>query len=405
MTTRVVVLGAGFGGLELATIVSGHAAAAASSAGGSSAAVSSGASSGPSFADVEVTLIDQAEGFVFGFSKLDVMFGRAAPDQVLHRYADLVNPGVRFVNASITAIDPAAKRVETSAGPFEADILVVALGADLDPAATPGLLEGGHEFYTVAGAFAAADALAAFEGGRVVVAVTSTPFKCPPAPSETALLAHEFLTSRGLPCDITLVMPLGKPIPPSPDASSAVLKAFAERGINWIPERLVRSLDPARKVAVLSDGSELPYDLFLGVPAHRVPSVVAESGLAVDGWIPVDPLTLETSFPGVYAVGDVTSVGTPKAGVFAEGQAAVVAARILAALRDEPGATEYDGRGVCYLEFGHDEVAKVDVRFVSGRPPVGALIGPSPALAADKQAFGQDRIQRWFGRPWSLPES
>ncbi|MCO8274930.1 FAD-dependent oxidoreductase [Actinoplanes sp. TRM 88003] len=175
MTTRVVVLGAGFGGLELATTVGGSA------------------------ADVEVTLIDQAEGFVFGFSKLDVMFGRSAPAQVLHRYADMVNPGVRFVNAEVTAIDPQARRVRTSAGPFEADILVVALGADLDPAATPGLLEGGHEFYTVAGAFAAADALAAFEGGRVVVAVTSTPFKCPPAPSETALLTHEFLTARGRP--------------------------------------------------------------------------------------------------------------------------------------------------------------------------------------------------------------
>lgn len=377
MTTRVVVLGAGFGGLELATTV------AASSE------------------DVEVTLIDQAEGFVFGFSKLDVMFGRATPEQVLHRYADLVNPGVRFVSAEITAIDPDARRVGTSAGRFYADVLVVALGADLDPSATPGLLEGGNEFYTVPGAFAAADALKAFPGGRVIVAVTSTPFKCPPAPSETALLTHEYLTSRGLPADITLVMPLGTPIPPSPDASAAVLAAFAERGIKWIPERLVRSLDPARKVARLSDDSELDYDLFLGVPQHRAPRVVASSGMAVDGWIPVDPLTLETAHPHVYAVGDVTSVGTPKAGVFAEGQAAVVAARILASLRGSADRAQYDGRGVCYLEFGGDQVAKVDVKFVAGRRPVGALIGPSADLAADKTAFGRDRIRRWFGHDWS----
>jgi len=374
----VVVLGAGFGGLELATVVAGRCGA-----------------------GVELTLIDQAEGFVFGFSKLDVMFGRLAPAQALHRYADMVNPGVRFVRATITAIDPAARRVETDAGAFEADILVVALGADLLPSATPGLLDGGHEFYTVPGAFAARDALRDFGGGKVIVAVTSTPFKCPPAPSETALLVHEFLTERGLDAEVALVMPLGTPIPPAPDASAAVLAAFAERGIQWHPERLVRELDPERRVALLSDGGELPYDLFLGVPVHRAPAVVADSGLTVDGWIPVDPRTLETAFPGVYAVGDVTSIGTPKAGVFAEGQAAVAAARIVATVQGETPGAQYDGRGVCYLEFGADQVAKVEVTFLPGRPPIGGLEGPSPDLAADKTAFGRARIQRWFGRDWT----
>ena len=120
-------------------------------------------------------------------------------------------------------------------------------------------------------------------------------------------------------------MPLPRPIPPSPEASAALLTAFAERGIEWHPDTLIRSLDPDRKVAVFADGAELPYDLFLGVPVHRAPTVVEESALAVDGWIPVDPYTLETSYPGVYAVGDVTSVGTPKAGSFSERQAEVVA--------------------------------------------------------------------------------
>jgi len=214
---------------------------------------------------------------------------------------------------------------------------------------------------------------------------------------------HEFLTERGLrdSSEISLVMPLGAPIPPSPAASAAVLEAFAERDITWYPERLVRSLDPHRQVAQLSDESELPYDLFLGVPVHRVPEVVAASGLAVDGWIPVDPRTLETSFPGVYAIGDVTSVGTPKAGVFAEGQAVVAAARIVAALQNRAPGTEYDGRGICYIEFGHDQVAKVDVTFRAGHRPGGDLEGPSPDLVADKTAFGTDRIRRWFGREWA----
>ena len=378
---RVVVLGAGFGGLELTTRLSEELGD-----------------------DVDVVLIDRTDSFVFGFSKLEVMFGRATAPSVHHHYADIVKPGVRFVQANIDSIDPAAKRVETDAGSFDADILVIALGADLDPSATPGLVEGGYEFYTEKGAFALRDVIAGFEGGRVIVAVTSTPFKCPPAPSETALLMHDFLTTRGIrdESEIDLLMPLPVPIPPSPDASQALLAAFEERGIGWHPTTLVRGLDPDRRVALLGDDSEMPYDLFLGVPKHKVPPVVEASGLAVDGWIPVDPLSLRTSFPDVYAVGDVTSVGTPKAGVFAEGQALVAAERIAARVRGDAETAEYDGRGVCYLEFGHDRVAKVDVTFVSGQTPRGALEGPSEQLAADKVEFGTSRVRRWFGREWSV---
>jgi len=375
---RVLILGAGFGGLELASTL---------------AAETDGA--------VEVTLVDRTEGFVFGFSKLDVMFGRATADHVLHPYADLVHPGVRFVPATVTAIDPQARTVETTAGRFEADVLVVALGADLDPSATPGLVEHGHEFYTEAGAFGLRDVLADFPGGDVVVAVTSTPFKCPPAPSETALLVHDHLRDRGLldRSSVSLVMPLPVPIPPSPTASKALLAQFERRGIAWHPGALVRSVEPGR--AVLADGSELPFDLLLAVPVHRAPSVVVESGLTEDGWIQVDSETLQTRFEDVYAIGDVTSVGTPKAGVFAEGQAAVVAARLIARSRGEDDATTYDGNGTCYLEFGGGLVGKVDVTFLRGLAPTGALVGPNIELAADKAVFGIERVRRWFGREWT----
>lgn len=373
---RVVVLGAGFGGLELTTLLSEQ------------------------FADdLDLVLIDKADGFIFGFTKLDVMFGHSSPAEALHRYADIVKPGVKFVHTTIRAIDPLRKVVSTDDGDFAADILVVALGADLDPAATPGLVEGGHEFYTPEGAFAVREVLAEFSGGHVVVGVTSTPFKCPPAPSETALLMHDLLQDRGLLPDsqVSLVMPLPMPIPPSPDASRVLLTEFERRGIEWCPNALVRSLDPARKVAVFADGGEMPFDLFLGVPKHRAPEVVIESGLAVDGWIPVDPRTLETNFPDVYAVGDVTSVGTPKAGVFSEGQAVVVASLIAARLRGESADSSYDGRGLCYLQFGRDAVAKVDVTFQPGQAPVGGLEGPSTELLADKAEFGRSRVVRWFG--------
>jgi sulfide:quinone oxidoreductase len=131
---------------------------------------------------------------------------------------------------------------------------------------------------------------------------------------------------------------------------------------------------------------------------------VQDSGLAVDGWIPVDPQTLETTFADVYAVGDVTSVGTPKAGVFAEGQAVVAAERIAARMRGDVPSRQYDGRGICYLEFGHEQVAKVDVTFRSGQRPVGEYGGPSTAFTQDKVEFGTSRIARWFGREWPSAE-
>lgn len=376
---RILVLGAGFGGLELTTRLS------------------------DAFGDeADIVLVDKADRFVMGFSKLDVMFGRTTADAVRHSYGDVVKPGVRFVHSDIRAIDPVNRRVDTDAGRFEADVMVVALGADLDPAATPGLVQAGHEYYTPEGAFAARDVLDSFDGGRVIVGVTSTPFKCPPAPSETALMLHDFLVDRGLreASEISLVMPLASPIPPSPAASRALLAAFAERGINWCPNCVVRSLDPRRRVAVLADGDELPFDLFLGVPVHRVPTVVAESGMCVDGWIPVDPLTLQTPFPDVYAVGDVTSVGTPKAGVFSERQASVVADRLIARHHGDTTATTYDGTGICYIEFGHNRVGRVDVTFRSGERPTGTFDEPSPSLLADKAGFGTSRIRRWFGRQW-----
>src|SRR5262249_25153168 len=212
----------------------------------------------------------------------------------------------------------------------------------------------------------------------------------------------DYLTERGRrsESDISLVMPFGVPIPPSPDTSKAILAAFAERGIRFVKDNLVKSLDPDRKIAMLSDGSELPYALFLGIPVHRVPQVVIESGLASHpyDWVPVNKKTLETNVPGVYAVGDVNGVGTPKAGVFAEGSAQVVAEAIIATARGGPPPEAYKGQGACYVEFGHGQVGRVDVDFLTGPKPTGTFQPPSLALVAEKAQFGSSRIQRWFGQ-------
>jgi sulfide:quinone oxidoreductase len=376
MQTRVLILGAGFGGLELATTLS------------------------ESLGDqADVTVIDKSDSFVFGYAKLDVMFGRATPEVVRLPYSAIAKPGMRVLRETITSIDPESRRVVTDAGSHDAEILVVALGADYDMDATPGLAEGGNEFYSVAGAERLRDVLPSFSSGHAIVGVCGAPFKCPPAPSECALLLHDTLSTRGVrdACRISIVIPFGTPVPPSPDTSRALVAAFAERNIEFVPSRRVASLDPQRRVAVLDDGGEMPYDLFLGVPKHRAPDVVLASGMAVDGYIPVDSATLETRFAGVYAVGDVTTVGVPKAGVFAEGAARVVAQALIARARGDEPPRPYDGRGSCYIEFGGGRVGRVDVDFLSGPKPTGTFQEPSDAMARNKLHFGSSRRERWFG--------
>ncbi|HEY2333428.1 MAG TPA: FAD-dependent oxidoreductase [Solirubrobacterales bacterium] len=376
MAQRVVVLGAGFGGLELSTMLS------------------------EALGDeVEVTLIDKGDSFVFGFSKLDVMFGRKAPDAVKLAYGEFAKPGVRVLRETVTSIDPEARRVTTDAGSHEADVLVIALGADYDMDATPGLAEAGNEFYSVAGAERLAGIIPTFSEGHAVIGVCGAPFKCPPAPSECALLLDEQLTARGVreACRISFVIPLPAPVPPSPEASAALAAEFSKRGITLIAGRRIAALDPARSVALLDDGAELPFDLFLGVPKHRAPEVVIASGMTEDGYVPVDSATLETRFPGVYAVGDVATAGVPKAGVFAEGAARIVAQALIAKLSGGEAPGPHLGRGTCYIEFGGGRVGSVDIDFLSGPSRTGSFNEPSEALVAEKERFGSSRRARWFG--------
>ena len=183
---------------------------------------------------------------------------------------------------------------------------------------------------------------------------------------------------------------------PSPETSKALIEAFAERGINFLPSRRVTALDPQRRVVVLDGGGELPYDLFLGVPRHRAVPVVEASGLTEAGSIPVDDLTLATKFPGVYAIGDCADSNMPRAGVFAEAGARAVASAIIASIKPERTAVPCAGKGVCYIEFGADRIGRVEVDFYSAPKPFGTFQAPSPALRDEKRHFGSSRRARWF---------
>ena len=373
---HVVILGAGFGGLELASRLSDSLAG-----------------------ELRVTLIDRSDGFTFGFSKLDILFQGVDPAALRIPYSELTKPGVEFRQEQITAIDPSARHVTTDQGSYDADILVVALGAEYDIAATPGFAEGGLEYYSIPGAERMRDALPAFTGGKILIGVLGQPYKCPPAPFEGAFLLHDQLVERGVRADteIRIVAPMAAPVPVTPEVSQRFLDELEARGIEYSGKSRVVELDPASKEAVLESGDRLPYDLFVGIPIHRVPSVVVEAGLTENGWVKVDHGTLKTPFPDVYAVGDIVALPMAKAGVFAENAAGVAADHITASLRGETSERRYEGEGNCYIEFGSGRVAQVQANFLGGPSPRAEVVGPTEALTAEKATFAPTRRARWFG--------
>ena len=250
MKKHVLILGAGFGGLELATRLS------------------------ETMSDaVRVTLLDRKDSWYFGYSKLDVMLGRQSADDVRLYYSDVVKDAVEFRRETVTGIDPVARRVSTDVAAHDADYLVVAMGADYDMAATPGLQEGGHEYYTLAGAERLRDALQDFDGGRVLVSVLGQPFKCPPAPFEGAFMLHEHFKQRGMvdAVEISSVFPMQRPVPVTGEVAQMFRDGLVARGITELPEHLVTGIDPPTRTAQLANGEKLPYDLFIGIPKHRAP--------------------------------------------------------------------------------------------------------------------------------------
>jgi sulfide:quinone oxidoreductase len=379
VSKHVLILGGGFGGLELATRLSETSAD-----------------------SVRVTLIDRNDSFFFGFSKLEVMLGRESAEDIRLPYRDFEKDGVEFRQETVTAVDPAARRVTTDAGTHEADFLVVALGADYDFAATPGFEQGGHEYYSLAGAERLRDALADFRGGKVLVSVLGQPFKCPPAPFEGSFMLDEHFTQQGIrdSVEMTTTFPMGRPVPVTGEVSQMFRDGLAARNVTELAEHLVTGIDPATSTAQLASGESLPYDLFVGIPIHRAPAALADSGLVENNWVPVDQSNLRTGFPGVYALGDVCRGPrtVPKAGIFAEAAARVVAEDIAATIAGSEPPAPYEGSGVCYAEFGGGLVSKVEVNFLRGDAPAAQRNDPSLEFAAEKEQFGAVRRARWFGR-------
>lgn len=343
-----------------------------------------------------IVVVDRDADQVFAPSLLWLMVGQRRPAAISRPLVKMLRPGIEVVRSHVHGLDPVTRRVATDAGELTGDAVVIALGAELAPEAIPGYAEAANDFFTLEGAGRFASALAGFSGGRVVVAISGLPFKCPAAPYEAAFLIDADLRRRGLRDRSTIEVHTPEPAPmpvAGPVLGRAVVDLLTERGIGYFPGHPVEAYDGASHQVRFTDGSVADFDLLAAVPPHRPPAAVAGSGLTNSaGWVPVDRDTLETSAPNVFAIGDVTAITLangkllPKAGVFAHAEAQVAAARI--ASRIEGGSTgRFDGHGYCWVELGAGVAGFASGDFFADPEPAVALRRPGRTWHAGKVLF------------------
>jgi sulfide:quinone oxidoreductase len=380
MTKEILILGAGFGGLEASTSLREKL--------------------DDSF---NITLIDKSDYFIIGFTKFDVMFGRRSADEVKSYYKNIAGERINFVKDTIELIDPENKIVKTQHSEFSYDFLIIALGADLAPGAIPGFVEGGYEFYSLQGAQKLYPVINNFKSGTILISIFNKPYKCPPAPYEAALQLHDYFVDKGIRSNvqINVLIPGPTPLPIAANVSSQVEKLLEEFEIKLYKKHKVTGLEPDKKIAFVENNDPVKYDLFLGIPVHIPPKVVRESAVSNNGWIGVNKDNLETKYTNVYAVGDVTNIpvgehAVPKAGAFAETAAQVVVNDILAKINNETNQTRFDGTGTCYIEVGDGKVAELNANILGGKEPVVKLSTTEQGFRKNKELFEKDRIKKWF---------
>lgn len=354
----------------------------------------------------EITLIDRKKDFEFPPSYPWVMLGQRRPEQARHSLSSLEHKGIRVVSGEVSALYLEDRKVEAGGADFRYDHLIIALGADYAPATVPGLAEHSHHVYDLESALRLRQALAGFERGVVAVGVSRLPFKCPAAPYETALLVDHQLRGRGLAGKfrIEFFTPEAMPMPSAgADIGKRALEFLAGRGIE--PHFKARLAEVKPGEAIFEDGSVIRFDLLIATPPHTCPPVVKAAGLTDEtGWIPVDPTTMRTKQVDVYAIGDVTSVPTPagfvpllpKAGVFAHGQAEIVANNLAVEVNGRGKEKAWDGGGSCFLMTGGAQAAFVKGTWFSTPHPTVKFNPPSRTFYMQRVLFEKYWMSHWF---------
>jgi len=346
---------------------------------------------------VSITVLDKEKSFIMGFSLLRVMTGEKTEQEVKVSKEKVSQKGVKFVNTEVNEIDIQNRLVRTAQGEIAYGYLVVALGAELAPEKVPGFQSALH-MYTLEDAKKLRDVLSSFDGGLIRLVVSSTPFKCPAAPYEAAMLIDDYLRSKGLrdKSDIQIFTPEPLPMPVAgPDVGNAVVSMLNEKGIGFHNNAKVSSIDGSSKQVTFENGMKEKFDLLVAIPPHTSPKVVRESELAdaASGWIPVDPKSMQTKHERVYAIGDVAAVKLqsgmmlPKAATFAFGQAEVVANNIVSSILGTE-TKSWDGFGECFIETGSGNAAYGSGSFYASPKPMINLQAPRKELRGRKDAWG-----------------
>jgi sulfide:quinone oxidoreductase len=353
-----------------------------------------------------VVIVDREAQHVFQPSLLWVASGERSLERIQRPLAGLRRKGIEVIKGDVERIDAGARTVTVSGQTLTGDAIIVALGAEFAPDAIPGLSDAGHNLYSPSGAAALHGALQTFSGGRVIVLTAAPAYKCPAAPYEAAMLIESVLRQRGVRHGAQLDMYAAEPAPmgvAGPAVSAGVVQLLASKGIAYHPAHQVTSVDVAAKTVTFANGATAGFDLLVYVPPHRAPAAVRESGLTKEtGWIPVNRKTFETSVAGVWAIGDVTTVPLsmgrplPKAGVFAHGQAEVVASNIAAAWLGVGRQREFDGWGKCFIETGDGRAGFGAGNFYGEPAPTVSLHAPSRWGHLGKIWFERWWLWRWL---------
>ena len=312
---------------------------------------------------------------------------------------------MRFLQDEIIVINVAEKTVRTKAYVLQYDYLIVAMGAELAPELIPGLAEGAYNLCNLESVMQLKHAVAAIAEGTVAIMISSTPFKCPPAPYEYAFLIDEILRKREVREKVKMVLATPEP-QPMPIAGRLVgdsVKAMlAGKNIGYHPEHKPKNIDIVKKIVEFENGHKLHYDILAAMPPHRVPQVLRDAGLAdASGFIPVDMQGFSSPVAHVYAVGDVASIRLPsgkphpKAGVFAEAQAVAAAGNIIADIEGKEQA-RYAGKGTCFVEVGDAKAALVESDLLADGGPKIVMMQPSGQGLEGKRLFEEERLGKWF---------
>jgi sulfide:quinone oxidoreductase len=352
-----------------------------------------------------ITLIERSSSFYLGASLLRVIVGERKPEDIVRPMTALSHQRVDVIHAEVERIDPTRRRVVAGGRELDADHLIVALGAELDASAIPGLGDAGHSFYSLEGAVALRDALARFDAGRLVVLTAAPGYKCPAAPYEAAMLMEWHLRQRGVRGKASVDVYAAESAPmgvAGPSVSAAMRSLLGAKDIAYHPDHQIVRADADRRRLHFANGSEASYDLLAFVAPHQAPRVVRDAGLTGEsGWIPVDRETLRTRFDRVWAIGDVTGITLkmgkplPKAATFAAGEAEAVARSVAAEIGIGGPSAPYAALGECWVETGDGAAAHGRGDFFGDPAPVVALEPPTADALAAKEAWERDWLARW----------